>query len=484
MSKKPNLIFIFTDEQRADTLSCYGNNHIKMPNLNRLADESFVFENAYVTQPVCTPSRSSIMTGLYPHTNGCITNNVFLEPGTRTIAEMIDSDYETAYMGKWHLGYERTAQHGFDTWVSTEDAYIGAEEGKDRSSDYTEFLMENGFASTGPKSDGSPGMSRSVAALMPEQYTKAMFTAKKASEFIEKNSDKPFCLYVNYLEPHAPFFNSLHGMYDSDDIPVDKHFLVPPSEKHSLANQLKSRLFMSRSREHYDLTKEKGWRQMRAAYYALCSLVDRSVGKILDTLSNCGLSENTIVVFSSDHGDMLGDHALGYKCTMFEEAARVPMLVKVPWISKAMNKIPGSMSQVDLVPTLLELMGQNIPEGLEGNSLADVINGKKDLSNNDVIIEWNGQDGRKFCEQDGPEYMTDEAQRASRSQWRTIVSADRWKLNLSVDDNCELFDLNNDPHELVNRFDDPAQRNRIKELKEKIEVWQKKTNDTCPLPAI
>ena len=116
---KFNLLFIFTDEQRADSMAAYGNLHIETPNLNRLALESVIFDQAYVTQPVCTPSRSSIMTGLYPHTNGCTENNRPLPPGVPCLPEMLaDGDYVTAYHGKWHLGDEIFAQHGFDEMLS------------------------------------------------------------------------------------------------------------------------------------------------------------------------------------------------------------------------------------------------------------------------------------------------------------------------------------------------------------------------------
>ncbi|MHC4873612.1 MAG: sulfatase family protein [Planctomycetota bacterium] len=108
---KPNLLFIFTDEQRFDTMACYGNNKIRTPNFNALADESFIFENAYVTQSVCTPSRSTIMTGLYPHSNGCVANNIPLNKNTRTIAEIVSEDYKCAYYGKWHLWFSRLAEH-------------------------------------------------------------------------------------------------------------------------------------------------------------------------------------------------------------------------------------------------------------------------------------------------------------------------------------------------------------------------------------
>ena len=121
MPDKPNLVFIFSDQQRFDTLRCYGNEWIQTPNLNALASQSFVFRNAYVTQPVCTPARASIMTGLYPHAAGPVINRVILPPGTRTIAEMVSAEYLCGYFGKWHLGDDVIAQHGFDAWVSTED---------------------------------------------------------------------------------------------------------------------------------------------------------------------------------------------------------------------------------------------------------------------------------------------------------------------------------------------------------------------------
>ena len=123
MADQPNLVFIFSDQQRQDTLACYGNDWTQPPAINTLADHSFVFQNAYVTQPVCTPARASIMTGLYPHAAGPIVNKVPLPPDVPTIAEMVSDDYLCGYFGKWHLGDDLVAQHGFDRWISTEDSH-------------------------------------------------------------------------------------------------------------------------------------------------------------------------------------------------------------------------------------------------------------------------------------------------------------------------------------------------------------------------
>ena len=180
--EKPNLLFIFTDEKKQETLRVYGNRKIKTPNLDRLAEESAVFTRAYVTQPVCTPSRSSIMTGLYPHTNGCIENNVPLKPEVPTIAEMVeDEDYLKAYFGKWHLGDEEIPQHGFEVWVSIEEMYKGyytKEEYKAAKASYHIFLEEHGFKPDAQNSGypvfsrGSPpGFPRSTASRrsLPER---------------------------------------------------------------------------------------------------------------------------------------------------------------------------------------------------------------------------------------------------------------------------------------------------------------------------
>ena len=148
MPERPNLLFIFTDQQRADTMACYGNRMIETPNLNRLSDESFVFENAYVSAPICSPSRSTIMTGLWPHTSGVLKNNYPLDQSTPVIAEMLPGDYISGYYGKWHLGNEVKRQHGFDRWVSIEDQYRDYYQEADYGSTYSDHfhhLVEQGY---------------------------------------------------------------------------------------------------------------------------------------------------------------------------------------------------------------------------------------------------------------------------------------------------------------------------------------------------
>src|SRR5207248_1825859 len=232
---KPNLILFLPDQQRADTLACYGGVKVRAPNLNKLASESVVFERTYVTHPVCTPSRSSLMTGTWPHINGCTRNSVPLDRRFRVFPELIqDQDYRTAYIGKWHLGEDGPAGRGFQHWVSTDD-----------HGDYTNFLISKSI--TPDKSNG------------------------RFSEVAISN------------------------------LPIQLFFGITPDE----------------------------YRSIKQRYLGLVTLVDQSIGAILHFLERCGLTENTIVVHTSDHGDSLGAHHLFGKETMFEEAARVPWLIRL-----------------------------------------------------------------------------------------------------------------------------------------------------------
>lgn len=498
MPPKTNLLFIFTDQQRFDTLGCYGNEVIRTPHLNALAAESSVFQNAYVTQSVCTPSRSSILTGLYPHTNGCDRNNLPLRPETPTLAEMVTDDYQCAYYGKWHLGDEVVAQHGFTDWVSIEDYYrrfYSREEYLSLFSSYHYFLLENGFEPDYERA-GVRLFDRVKAASLPEPYTKARFLGREAARFLRESeaSGRPFVLYVNFLEPHTPYVGPLGNLYRPEEPPVAPHFRRKPPHNAARVNRMLADQYMDQGFLYgHDLTTAIGCRRIRAQYWGNITLVDRAVGEILGTLHQTGLADRTIVVFTSDHGDLMGDHGLFEKCVLYEEAVRVPLLVRVPWLNQSPRSIPGRISQIDLVPTLLDLLGEPIPAALQGQSRAAVLRGESTLAENDVFIEWNGPDGRpaRFFGR-GPAHLQEPLEATVRQQaqewqpvqgpWRSVISADGWKLNLSTTDQCELHDLHADPHELQNLFDEPEQQGRIRELAGRLRAWQAQTGDHAALP--
>ncbi len=469
MSKKPNLLILWTDQQRADTLACYGNDYIEAPNINGLAESSFVFENAYCCQPVCTPSRASILSGLWPHTHGSVTNNIPLDSKVKTVSEMVDDEYYCAYYGKWHLGDEVVAQRNCQEWISIEDGiyrpHYSKPEYLELRSSYHHFLVNNGFSPDDKDENGSPVFSRHFTAALAEPYTKAAFLGDVSAQFLRRqDGERPFLLNVNFLEPHPPVFGPFNNLYNPNDLPVGSAFLQPPSSDASERNRLDSEGYVNGGFKNYPLNTEWDWRRLRANYCGLVTLVDKAVGKIISALEESGQLDNTIIVYTSDHGEMMGDHAQMGKGVLYEESTRIPFFIRVPWLSDEQNLIEGRVSQIDLIPTLLDLMGQPVENHLQGQSLLPVLQGKRTLKDNDVIVEWNQPDNKE-------------------QQWRTIISSDGWKLNLCAHDQCELYDLNSDSCELTNRFNDESQLTRIADLAERIKSWQANTGDTVTLPS-
>jgi len=488
MARKPNLLFIFSDQQRADTLGCYGNLLVQTPHLDRLAGRSVLFEKTYVTQPVCTPSRSSIMTGLYPHANGCTENNLPLKADVPTIAEMVSPEYVRAYNGKWHLGDEVIPQHGFDHWLSVADKYrshFTKEAYRPLFTDYHHFLLEQGFT---PDREwyGAKVFAGPWAAQLPEELTKAGFQARKAAAFIREHRDRPFVLYVSFVEPHRPYYSPFDDLCPPEEVPVGPHFRQPPGEDAALIKRLTSDACLCKGMlDGGDLTTEAGCRWLRAKYLGMVTLVDRAVGQILQAVDDAGIGEHTIVVFSSDHGDFVGDHMLFGKSLLYEEVSRVPLLMHVPWLGSQPRRIAEPISQIDLVPTLLDLLDEPIPDGLHGISRLPLLTGGTtlpDQNGQDVFLEWNGVDG--WPKRAEAPTVTEEQWRQVLGPWRTVVTADGWKLNLSPVDQCELFNLAQDPHEQRNLFDDPACRDRVRDLAVRIRRWQARTGDDAPLPEI
>lgn len=477
-----NLLFIFTDEQRADTLEAYGNRRIQMPNLNRLASEAVVFEKAYVTQPVCSPSRSSIITGLYPHTTGCRANNIPLRPDTLCLPEMLPPDkYATAYHGKWHLGDEIFPQHGFREWRSIEDGYRKYyRAGRDTQavSTYHQFLVQNGFT----PSEGKY-FSRGECARLPEPFGKPAYLTREASRFIHEHSDQPFVLYVNFLEPHMPFFGPRDNQHSPDEVSLPPNFNAVPTEDQPLKARLFQQYYYELGHGGFPLRTEADWRRLIANYWGLCSLVDTHAATILDALKQCGVYDETIIVFTSDHGDMMGSHRLLAKGVMFEEAARVPLIIRLPG-QKEHASIAPPVGQIDLVPTLLDLLGEPIPPYLEGRSLRPVLDGKE-LPKDDVIMEWNGSDtGVSRLDSRLNPALVGKASRAVADPVRTIVTPEGWKFNWTGLGENELYDLNTDPYETRNLAGKPELRPLIFGLADRIRAWQARTGDRVGLSSL
>jgi arylsulfatase A-like enzyme len=466
MTDRPkNLLFIWTDEQRPDTICAYGDRlagapRIDTPHLDRLAAQSVLFEQAYCTQPVCSPSRASVLTGYYPHAHGVMQNNVALPADVPTLAERLrPAGYACGYVGKWHLGPElaRTPQQrrGFDDcWVSTEDMYTH-DYVTDGYSDYHHFLVAHGYEPPDAVRNGRV-FSRETAARLPEEVGKPAFQAEACMRFLEEHRDTPFFLAVNFLEPHFPFFGPLDGYYDPAAMVLPDTWWREPDRTMPRHYRIIRQKYLEQN-PHVGTNDARGWQELIARYWGLCTLIDRHVGRILQRLEDLGLAEDTIVVYTSDHGDMMGTHRIVGKCVQYEPSARVPLLVRVP--GTAPRRVAAPVSQIDVTPTLLDLLDRPIPDGLQGTSLRPLLGGdegrktedespsvlrpsslvERDENDRDVFIEWNGwnmfsaQIWRKYWLSD-PSALD---QPRSTVDSRTIRRG-RWKLSVFVTGEAEL----------------------------------------------
>jgi arylsulfatase A-like enzyme len=469
--RKPNLILFLPDQQRADTLACYGGVKVHAPNLNKLASESVVFERTYVTHPVCTPSRSSLMTGTWPHINGCTRNSVPLDRKFLVFPELMqDQDYVTAYVGKWHLGEEGPVGRGFQQWISTDD-----------HGDYINFLLSKGLVPD--KRDGR--FSELAISNLPIELSRPKFLEQHACDFIEKHQRDPFILVVGFVEPHSPYNGPLNDEHPLDEVELDRTATLPESENIPLRYRLmrewqQAEALLDRERlpfqSFFGITPQE-YCSIKQRYLGLVTLVDRSIGAILECLERCGLANDTIVVHTSDHGDSLGAHHLFGKETMFEEAARVPWLIRLPGTTRR-TVVSHAVSHIDFIPTLLDLLGQPIHSQCLGNSLLPLIQGEAVTPGN-VFVEW--APNRTKIKKGTRLARRRMIKRAVEESTRTIVSPDGWKLSLRDKDSNELYNLNDDPFETRNLYGNRQYASLISRLTSEIHRWQQSTEDKLKL---
>jgi arylsulfatase len=468
--RKPNLVIFLPDQQRADTIACYGGTKVHSPNLAKLASDSIVFERAYVTHPVCVPSRSTLMTGLWPHTNGCTRNSLKLGSRFRVLPELVeDADYRTAYFGKWHLGNETTRQRGFADWLSVRDI---------AGTDYQRFLLSKGL--TPDQSNGA--FSTLAVSNLPLELSKPKFIEKHACGFIEKHKRDPFILIVAFEEPHSPYNGPFNDEHPLDQIAVDPTATLPEVSAIPLRYRLmrewqQSEALLDRKRLpaqfYFGITPEE-YKSIKQRYLGLVTLVDQSIGAILACLERTGIADDTVVVHTSDHGDTLGAHRLFGKEVMFEEAVRIPWLIRVPAQNRR-RTIPGRVSHIDFIPTLLDLLGKAQPPVCQGKSLLPVMRGD-DVPRDSVFIEWapnrtKVKKGTKLAPRRA-------IKRAIGESTRTVLSADGWKLSLRDKDLNELYNLKDDPLETRNLYEDRQYASVVSRCAGEIHHWQEKTRDT------
>ncbi|MFI4912392.1 MAG: sulfatase [Sedimentisphaeraceae bacterium JB056] len=405
--KKPNVIFVFADQWRAQATGYAGNNVVKTPNLDKLAAESVNFTNASSGCPVCTPYRASFLKGQYPLTTGLFVNDVSIDTETMSIAQAFKTaDYDTAYIGKWHVdghgrdGYiPRERQQGFDYWKVLECTH-----------DYNNSYYYEGDCDLKRRWDG---------------YDAFAQTDDARNYIRQRESDSPFFMVLSWGPPHAPLDTApkeYRDMYKPEDIQLRPNVPVELEEK--------ARIWLSQ-------------------YYAHCSALDKCLGDLLDTLNDTGIADDTIFVFTSDHGDMLGSHGFEKKQKPWEESIRVPFLLRLPAkFGVDAKECDAPVDAPDIMPTLLSLCDIEVPESVEGYDYSDYIQGKgADPSGGASFLacyhcfgQWRkGMDGG-FYGINGREY------RGIRTNRYTYVR--------TLDGPWLLYDNQKDPYQLTNLIDD------------------------------
>jgi len=471
MTRRPNILFLFSDQHRADALGCAGHPVVQTPNLDRLAGEGVRFSNAYCSTPLCMPSRISLATGRFPHNTGNNTNNEgYLHPDTPMISHAFrDAGYHTALLGKLHMCQVANAGStacarwlqaaGYDDFMPIHgkawscvyeepdfDAYLKwlATTGKLEAfrQDYRERSFAWKFSGIKPRPAGYAAPSP----LEPEEHQDGFIT-RKACEWLEQASDnQPFFCWVNWGGPHDPWDapGRFGRMYDPAAMP-------PP-----LFDGLESapEKLRRHARKYTGNFAPEAWREVMAQYYGSISLIDDGIGRILDALARRGLRESTIVVYSSDHGEMMFDHQMLTKWVMYEASSKAPLIVRLP--GGQARTVAAPVSLIDLVPTLLDLAGadRKVMPVLHGTSLLPDLHGKA-RANRPVFCEM---DHTKMIRQGPWKYSTDP--------------------EFDVD---QLFNLDEDPDELVNLASRSEHAARINGFRKALLDWMINTQNV-PLP--
>jgi len=471
-----NVLVFLTDQQQRGSLGCYGNQIAITPNIDQLASSGTVFEGGVCAQPVCGPSRCSLLSGVFPHAHGVYDNYHPLPRRFPTIAEMvIDHGVRPGYIGKWHLGNEVLPQRGFEQFFhAVDDDYTN---NKDfplyGPCGYSQWLIDKGHE---PNWQERPGrFTREFTSRLPEEDSKPAFISEQACGFIETRQDESFFLVCSFLEPHNPYHSHYDDLHDRAKIDLPPNFHTDVLDDWPQRNAIFQR--WAREVPHADepaFDNEEHWKDVIARYLGACHLVDRHVGIVMDRLKALGIDDDTLVIYTSDHGDMMGGHAMYLKSMMYEESQGVPLIVRDPRCNQA-RRITEPVNLVDIAPTVLDTFDVEAPSHLHGESLLPLINGTRaEQPDKATICEWNGVIQNMFAKH--------EMFAPVKDMWIRSMRTSRWKLNINRGDMSELYDLQDDPGEMNNRINDASYNAVIDSLCEQLRAWQKKTDDVIEMP--
>ncbi len=423
--KQPNIVFLFADQMRADVLGCYGNEAVPTPHLDAMAQAGTVFDHAISTWPVCSPYRAMLLTGRHPMANGTVSNDVGFKDGLPSIATACrDQGYATGYIGKWHLEWNRdpfVPKHrrmGFDYWAVN---------------NCTHQYMDHFYCTDTPEKIHFQGYD-------------AIVQTDLAIDYIANNTGNPFCLFFSWGPPHDPYNKVPQAC--KDRVPMEKIHLRENVQERAVVDWLLARDDPSpgmaakrQSRRAVLDDDERLKSEMLQGYYAHTAALDDCVGRIRTALRDHGLEKDTILVFTSDHGDMLGSHRMALKQMPFEESIHVPFLLEYPHSVPAGRRNDVLLAPIDIMPTLLSLAGLACPD-VDGRDLAEAARGGATDQQDAVLIT-------KMTAGGGP-YLAN-----AITPWVGVRTKRHTYVNLLGFGPWLLYDNQEDPYQMTNLMGNP-----------------------------
>ena len=445
---RPNILWYCTDQQRFDTIGALGNPHVHTPNLDRLVREGVAFTHAYCQSPICTPSRTSFLTGRYPSTVGVNENGNIRFPADEPLVtrRLADAGYEAGLVGKLHLA---GAYYGREPRVDDGYAFFqyshAPRDDWPRGHDYAGWIREQGedpaFHLNTPSRPYGVDVPSPDHDNVPPALHQTTWCSEQAIRFIEaeRAEETPWLLSVNPYDPH-PAYNppwEYFRRFNPATLP-GPHF-----QESDLAHQAKLRGtdFQTEAMRPDELDGNGG-RTVQALYYAMIEQVDEQFGRILDTLERTGQREQTVVIFMSDHGEALGDHGLAHKgARFFDGLSRVPLIWSWPGHFQTGLVSDALVGLLDVAPTLVEIAGMPVPERMQGRSLLPILTGATSPDHHREFVRCEYRDAVDL----------------PNATFATMYRERRWKLityhGLHLG---ELYDMENDPDEFTSLWDDPA----------------------------
>ena len=429
--RRPNVIYAFSDEHRWQSMSFAEQPELQTPNMRRLGSEGVSFSHCISNYPVCSPHRAMLMTGRWPYQQGVIDNNIPLSSDEMTVGKAFQAaGYRTGYIGKWHLGGERAEPFGFDLsliWSRT-------------GSHWDESLYH--------PAEGEP--------VQPKGYNATLMT-DQALDFIERNKERPFFLMLSWNPPHSNFLDApdeKKRLYPNENsLPRRKNVVLQPSE----GEEKEETIFDSNTWPYFQ------------GYNAHISAVDDEIGRLMKKVDDLGLAQDTILVYSSDHGSMMGSHGLGSKRQPYEESIRVPFLIRWPGLVPAGVAPDSLFGTIDIMPTLCSLAGIPIPESCMGLDFSPTLRGAKGPDPEMQFIMHISKKNASHGE--GHPAPLFRGLRSGRYTY-AYYPGKPW---------C-LFDNQEDPFQLANLIDDPGKGGPRKEMDEMLRECLGKAEDPFALP--